>query len=618
MDLLPTLPDGNELSIYLICLLVGFFVVFMHALDQFDKPVSAKDDDPSKFIDPSFMTPPRQYMLGFFVYCGLMSLIFVAISLVGPDRLTKIATALGWTLDPKLQGFATFPIVIAFVIVGLHPSLKLPKSLDFETAIRKFAQAVAYIPKNLNEILDTMRFSKFSPSLQTVAEAWKTTPLRPIISDSSDLERALPLFDKALVLYARASTLSGERNMGSAKALSSYFNLDVFKQYREQLQNVFVSLQAIHGRITVQTSAISNDQKEPVQDIERDLIKNIEFLHIIFACAITAKGADRVNERLRALDFEPTNVLRSGVPWQPILKVASAAAAILFIAMLIAKWTVHGSRHRSVVPNEVYDLLVLLAKIMLVNTFSVAQAMRFRSRYILFENYFLPGSGYAQITAYAKIFMICGVSSLVFYLVLNAADLISQISQQPGAPALQVMWNYIYSNLIWSLVPGACGVTAAVSLDRPSNTLLQRGVSAFIAAGATGGGALLVGIIIARLLPSLAGDPESFIPSQIFYFAIYGCLGCVLGAILPAEIRRYRAAEEKRLPDRISVLRTALFQYFYDIQQFQDWLNSYNSDLGGRRPLDVLGEDSGIQRLTELVTGTKAKILPSALVGQSV
>jgi hypothetical protein len=237
-----------------------------------------------------------------------------------------------------------------------------------------------------------MRFSKFSPSLQTVAEAWKTTPLRPIISDSSDLERALPLFDKALVLYARASTLSGERNMGSAKALSSYFNLDVFKQYREQLQNVFVSLQAIHGRITVQTSAISNDQKEPVQDIERDLIKNIEFLHIIFACAITAKGADRVNERLRALDFEPTNVLRSGVPWQPILKVASAAAAILFIAMLIAKWTVHGSRHRSVVPNEVYDLLVLLAKIMLVNTFSVAQAMRFRSRYILFENYFLPGS----------------------------------------------------------------------------------------------------------------------------------------------------------------------------------------------------------------------------------
>jgi hypothetical protein len=320
MDLLPTLPDGNELSIYLICLLVGFFVVFMHALDQFDKPVSAKDDDPSKFIDPSFMTPPRQYMLGFFVYCGLMSLIFVAISLVGPDRLTKIATALGWTLDPKLQGFATFPIVIAFVIVGLHPSLKLPKSLDFETAIRKFAQAVAYIPKNLNEILDTMRFSKFSPSLQTVAEAWKTTPLRPIISDSSDLERALPLFDKALVLYARASTLSGERNMGSAKALSSYFNLDVFKQYREQLQNVFVSLQAIHGRITVQTSAISNDQKEPVQDIERDLIKNIEFLHIIFACAITAKGADRVNERLRALDFEPTNVLRSGVPWQPILK----------------------------------------------------------------------------------------------------------------------------------------------------------------------------------------------------------------------------------------------------------------------------------------------------------
>ena len=133
-----------------------------------------------------------------------------------------------------------------------------------------------------------------------------------------------------------------------------------------------------------------------------------------------------------------------------------------------------------------------------------------------------------------------------------------------------------------------------------------------------GGGAVLVGIIIARLLPSLAGDPDSFISSQIFYFAIYACLGCVYGAILPAEIRRYRAAEEKRLPDRISVLRTAVFQYFYDIQQFQDWLNSSDSNLGGRRPLDVLGEDSGLQRLTDLVIRTKVKIAASALVGQTV
>jgi hypothetical protein len=615
MNLLPTLPPGNEFGIYMICMLVGFFVVFMHSLDQFDKPVSTKDDDPSKFIDPSYMTPPRQYMFGFFVYCGLMNLIFLAISLVGPDRLTKIATALGWTPDPGLQGFATFPIVIAFVIVGLHPSLKLPKSLDFETIIRRFGQAVAYIPKNLNEILDTMRFSKFSPSPQIVAEAWKTTPLHPIVSDSAVVERALPLLEKAMVLYARASTLSGERNMGSARALSPYFNLDVFRQYREQLHNVFVSLQAIHGRIAIEISNVPDELKEPVQDIERDLIKNIEFLYVIFAAAITAKGADRVSERLRTLDFEPTNVIRTGVPWQPILKVASAAAAILLIAMLTAQWTVQSAQ--SVLPPQAFDLLVLLGKIMLVNTFSVAQAMRFRTRYILSEDYFSPESGYGQMSAYGKIFLICGLSSWLFYLVLSAADLLGQISQQPNAAALQVLWNYFDSNLIWSLVPGLCGVTAAISLDRPSNTHLQRGVSALITGGAMGGGAVLVGIVIARLLPSLAGDPASFIPSQIFYFAIYACLGCVYGAILPAEIRRYRAAEEKRLPDRISVLRTAVFQYFYDIQQFQDWLNSYDSNLEGRRPLDVLGEDSGLQRLTDLVIRTKVKIVPSALVAQS-
>jgi hypothetical protein len=309
-------------------------------------------------------------------------------------------------------------------------------------------------------------------------------------------------------------------------------------------------------------------------------------------------------------------VVRSGVPWEPILKVASAAAAILLIAMLAAKWTVQSSQ--SVLPPLAFDLLVLLAKIMLVNTFSVAQAMRFRSRYILSEDYFSPESGYAQMNAYAKIFLICGFSSLLFYLVLNVADLLSQISRQPDTTALQILWNYFDSNLIWSLVPGLCGVTATISLDRPSNTHLQRGLSALVTGGAMGGGAVLVGIIIARLLPSLAGDPDSFVSSQIFYFAIYACLGCVYGAILPAEIRRYRAAEEKRLPDRINVLRTAVFQYFYDIQQFQDWLNSYDSDLEGRRPLDVLGEDSGLQRLTDLVIRTKMKIVPSALVGQTV
>jgi uncharacterized protein (DUF2384 family) len=86
----------------------------------------------------------------------------------------------------------------------------------------------------------------------------------------------------------------------------------------------------------------------------------------------------------------------------------------------------------------------------------------------------------------------------------------------------------------------------------------------------------------------------------------------ILGYMLPAAIRRHWAALEKRLPDKIAVLRTSVLQYFHNIQQFTEWLNVRNEGLNGRRPLDILSEATGLQQLTSLVAETRTKVSPAA------
>jgi hypothetical protein len=135
-------------------------------------------------------------------------------------------------------------------------------------------------------------------------------------------------------------------------------------------------------------------------------------------------------------------------------------------------------------------------------------------------------------------------------------------------------------------------------MERSAETRLERLVS-----GVLQGTAMAAAALLAVELTSEA--PLGF---RVFTVVLYGGLGVVLGYTLPAAIRRHWAAIEKRLPDKIAVLRTSVLQYFYNIQQFTEWLNVKNEGLSGKRPLDVLSEETGLQQLTSLVAKTRAKV----------
>jgi hypothetical protein len=42
-----------------------------------------------------------------------------------------------------------------------------------------------------------------------------------------------------------------------------------------------------------------------------------------------------------------------------------------------------------------------------------------------------------------------------------------------------------------------------------------------------------------------------------------------------------------------------------------EWLNARNARLDGKRPLDMLTEESGLEKLTTLVTETRTKVAPA-------
>jgi hypothetical protein len=603
-SLLSALPTGSALVVYLLCLLVGTYVIYRFCLDQFDKPGANNDDhDPWKFVVPRYQAPPRQYLIGFSVYCGTLMLIFVAISLIGPGPFFEITKALvgaaaqadipvaHTTPDVTLQNYPTFPILVAFYIVGLNPNL--PKALDFEYSTRRFALAIAYIPKNMKRTFNFMRFSEFDLSDDKISEAWNAIDLRRPALNAAELKNIVPVFNRTVVLYARAATLAGDLDFQDAKDLQPILNLDVFGQYREEIQNVGVNLQAIHARLSEPGASGPTE----IRKAQGDLIKILEKLYVIFACAITAKGNDRMSDRLRTVGFTSAYPPREEIPWNPILNVAGAAALVLTVACAVAINTFLGTKDDQLLPTNFFYVVQQIVIILIVHFVAVVQALNLRNKLIGREEYFSE-TGKGNALAYLKIFAKCFAVSVPLYLVLYFLNLLPALADT-GNVAQQVL-AYVSGWLKWSVVPGCCGVMTAVGLDRPSNRAVERGITGVVQGAAMAFAALLV--VVWTL-----GDSAS-LAVRTYYVIIYGGLGLVLGCMLPTAIRRYWSARDTRLPDRISMLRTAVRQYFYDIQQFSEWLNATSDRLEGKRPLDILAEENGLQRLTAFVASTRMKV----------
>jgi hypothetical protein len=245
-----------------------------------------------------------------------------------------------------------------------------------------------------------------------------------------------------------------------------------------------------------------------------------------------------------------------------------------------------------------------------VHLAATAEALRLRARLISRDEYFFAETGSPQAIAIVKLAASCFVISLGFYLFLNLGMLISGLADT-AKPALdptiekktpaELIWDYLTGYTVWSFVPACCGVMTAWALGRSDETRLDR-----LIWGSTQGGMMAVASIVSVNLATSA--PFGY---YVFTVVLYGGLGLILGYMLPVAIRRHWAALEKRLPDKIAVLRTSVLQYFHDIQQFTEWLNRKNEMLKGKRPLDVLSEETGLQKLTALVSETRTKVSPA-------
>jgi hypothetical protein len=619
---LPPLPSGQALVAFVICLLIGTFVIIKYSVDQFDKPIiGTEDKDPWRFVGPRYLTSRRQYLTGFSIYCGTLLLIFFAVSIfLGPGTFFFILKAITAALtqtdlpnpaaikDATLQAYPTFPIVIAFYIVGLNPTL--PKALDFELIVRKFAHRMAYIPKNMNRIFNFMRFSEFDLSEDRLNGAYAVIDLRRPAADADDLKFILPVINRTVLLYAQAGTLAGDLDFQIAADLQQRLSLEVFTQYRAEIQNVGVNLQAIDARLFDLGGLSAGDRRRAILTAQRDLVRNLELLYVIFACASTVQDTGRISERLRAIGFASSFPPPDAIPWEPILRAIIPAGIVLFCAYEIAANTWLGSTVHMYIPSDARGILVLLLVILFVHAFAIGQALSARARLIASEQYFSE-TGKGKVVNYGRIFLRCWVFSVFWYLLLNIRDLgvallppPSTGGSEPLAPTDAVVL-YVQSYLVWAIVPACCGALTAYTIDRPARTLFERIVSGLLQGTVMG-----VAAIVAIQLNSSGPASGAF---ELFSLVIYGGLGFVFGFELPLAARRYWRALEERLPDQINVLRANVLQYFRDIQQFTEWLNTRSGGLEGKRPLDVLAEDGGLKQLITFVGMTRTKIAPAPI-----
>jgi Protein of unknown function (DUF2384) len=644
-DLIPQLPTGSALFIFVICLAIGCFVIVRYCLDQFDKPIAGPDDKmPWDFVRPHRLTSRQQYLTGFVIYCSIILLIFVVVSvLIGPGSffvvVNAITAALTQTGLPEatkvsangLQDYPTFPIVVAFYIVGLNPNL--PTVLNFELPVRKLAHQLAYIPKNMDRIFNYMRFSQFDLPEDKVTEAYTAADLRRPKFDGDDLKPIQPLFDRVVVLYAEAAALSGDVNLHDAEKLVQQLDLDPFKQYRNEIQGVGGNLQGIDSRLLDLAGLQDGERQRTVQSVQRDLTRNLEVLYVIFACASTVQDLGRISDRLRAIGFTTRFPAGTEIPWNPILRVIGAAAVVLLIAYEIAANTWLGDTVRSSIPPTTAGILYVLFTILFVHAFAIGQALYVRAHLIASDDYFSE-TGRGNPVAYVKIAWRCWYVSVLWYLLLWVFNLAAMpLALGPGT----IIGYYVATYFVWAAVPAWCGAMTAYTIDRPSDTLAQR-VASSVMLGASMG---LVAVLVVQAAPDMgsvigtltaqhppagaAGAAATNIAAategtislparnnaeiwyEIFNMVVYGGLGVVIGFGLPAALRRYWRSLEEQLPEQIGLLRANVLRYFQDAQQFNDWLNTTSDELDKHSPLDVLAEAGGVTRLTALVGRMRRK-----------
>ena len=593
--------------VFLVCLFAGAFVVFMFSVGQFAKPsVSMEDNDPRRFVAIQDLTPRHQFLVGFWVYCGSLLLVFLAVSLLGPDNVLQIMKGSGAStpdeLTALLKNFSTFPVVVAFLIMGLYPSLRLPKSLDPEIFLRRFAHRIAYIPKNMDLIFNHMRFSEFDSSQEKVDDAWNAIGLRRPLLDAPDCGSIRSLIDRTLLLYVRALNLANDGEVENGHAMMKDLSLEVFRQYRNEIENVEVSIQAVYTRLSELNGLNPAERRRSILLAQRELVKSLEFLYVIFACAITGRGMDRISIRLRALGFRSNFAPDNSVPWDPVFKSLGAAALVLAAAWLIAAQTMPNIVKNSGFPTTPPQALHMLVVILIVHMVAMVAALGLRARLIGRDNYFSE-MGHPYAAAFIRLFARCFTLSLLCYLVLNIDGLIQALADTTPAETKRTpaenLWKYFYTFFVCSIVPACCGVMIAYAIERSNETRLDR-----LASGGIQGTVMAIAALLSVEF-TVEAPPAGV---RIFFIVLYGGLGLILGYMLPSAIRAHLAALEKRLPDKVAVLRTSVLQYFHNIQQFTEWLNMRNERLNGRRPIDVLAEETGLQQLTSFVAETRTRI----------
>jgi hypothetical protein len=598
--------SGKELAIQIGCLVIGFALIYKYCLDRFDKPVENLDDR-WNFLVPSQLTPHRQYILGFTVYYGLSALIFLVLSLAGPEIVIPILSNIAGAdskLFSGLQDRSTFPIIVAFLMIGLYPNLRLPAKYDGEIWLRRIGHWIAYIPKNITGLVEQMEFAEFDVPDDTIINAWSLIDLKRPNLEAADLKSIGALLDRLVVLYVRAAAPAGDLESDDLAILRKEIGLDVFRQYRDELADVQSTIESVHVRLGEEELGrlTEADRRRTIRNTRRDIRKRLDFLYVVFASAISAKGSDRLEGQMRAIGFTSQFHSKQEIPWARIFKVIGLPAVVLFFVLMFSSklLTTLKPEQRFYLRSFATDKISIVQQVIaIVVTFGVAIgfAESIRTRLINQDRYFTD-----KLTAYVNIAFQCYWVALLVYLGTYLISFIT--SPQPTL-------DYFLYFSQWAIVPALCGVLVAMSLDRPATNRYERVISGVKQGLSLGLGAWIVFVVTLKSPPK-----EEFLttlvstwPAQLFTFVVYSGFGFVIGAVLPTTIRTYRE-EQNQMPELIAASYNEVKRYFYDDGQFKEWLHTLNPSLAGKPPIDLLHEEGGMERLITFVTKTRKVIAP--------